>query len=119
MDFTESKTHHKSELGKKQVASLHPAVMLVIIFALIDNLDYICTLSTCRAAYREGRLLQQLHLPQQLVCHTRTFGKFNHSSRGRHCEASHRHVDTLVQSPSSIAGSLEKLVTHDLLRMVM
>ena len=55
MDFTESKTHQKSEVGKKQVASLHPAVMLVIIFVLMDILDHICPVSGIALAERRAR----------------------------------------------------------------
>ena len=55
MDFTESKMQHKSELGKKQIASLHHAVILVIIFVLMGILDTICTVSGIALAEQRAR----------------------------------------------------------------
>ena len=86
----------------------------------MDILDLICAVRGIALAERRARkAIFEATTPGGTAFLTRTFDKFNHSSRGRHCEASHRHVDTLVQLPTILFNSRKlwavghvRLVTH-------
>ena len=88
MDFKKNKIQHKSvleKIGCLSTSYIHTCHPLVIIFVLIDSLDYIYTVRCIALA--ERRTMKAIFVTAALArtaCLTRTFGKFNHSSWGRH-----------------------------------
>ena len=93
---------------------------LVIIFVLLDILDHVCTVRGI--AFAEWCTTKAISVATTLArtaCLTCTFCKFDHSSRGRHFDASHRHVDTFLQLPTIFFNSRKlwavghiRFVTH-------
>jgi hypothetical protein len=84
----------------------------------MDILHLICTVSGIAFAERRTRKpICAATAPATTACLTRAFCKFNDSSRSWHFEASHRHVDTLVQLPP-ISFNVRKRGAVDHIRLV-